>query len=293
MVIELTLGVIAISRLFSFPPIVWIQLRVFVWLYGFVIGLRMFDARICRRWCHPNSDYYVSTIICIFFSLGLALDSQMWVLSLPLLIIGFVVLFTAEVQYPVKSPRKYQNIQPMVTYQKGTTVQRKSRPRSSPSVSRAEQYVSTQPSQRAFVLYSDKDVFYASELRVQFQSVERQGSIDFWDTTKIPAGEIRQVQIERAIASSGVAVVLVSQHLLASDFAQYQLSQILGRAMTGGTVVFLLHVKSCFYQLYGLDRFEPINPPSKPLATLPTPEARNKVYVDLVKKTCQRLGMSI
>src|SRR5579875_235420 len=104
---------------------------------------------------------------------------------------------------------------------------------------------------------SDKDVFYANELRVQFQSVERQGVVDFWDTTKIPTGAIRQDQIEYAIASSGVAIVLVSQHLLASDFTQHQLSQVLGHAMTRGTVVFLLHVKSCLYQIYGLDRFEP------------------------------------
>ncbi len=137
--------------------------------------------------------------------------------------------------------------------------------------------------QKVFICYSHKDVKWLEQLHVHLKPLERRGIIDRWDDTKIPAGTIWREVIENAIEAATVAVTLVSADFLASDFiSKYELPTLLSRAETRGTRILSVILSHCLFDECGLDIFQTVNLPSKPLKEM-TPAARDKIWVKLAE----------
>ena len=123
---------------------------------------------------------------------------------------------------------------------------------------------------QVFISYSHRDAAWLARLQVYLAPFERQGQVRRWDDTLIAPGERWAQEINEALASAKVAVLLVSAQFLASDFiARVELPRLLGGAEDQGVTILPLVLDWCnFERVPELAQFQSINPPSRPLETL-------------------------
>lgn len=146
------------------------------------------------------------------------------------------------------------------------------------------------PRTRVFVSYSHADSKWLDLLRTHLDPLK--GALDLWDDTRIAAGAHWRSEIEKALRSAKLAVLLVSPDFLASRFiTEHELPVLLAAAEAGGTRVMSLHVRSSLLagdaplpdQLAHLRYFQALNDPRKPLDGL-TPAKRGKALVAVAEK---------
>lgn len=121
-----------------------------------------------------------------------------------------------------------------------------------------------------FVSYSHADGDWLKRLQVHLKPLERAGSIEWWDDTKILPGMVWRDEIEKALAAAHIGVLLVSADFVASDFiAKNELPPLLAAAQDRGlTILSLIVGPSQFENMPELSRFQAVNPPSQPLIGL-------------------------
>src|SRR5437588_10637113 len=89
---------------------------------------------------------------------------------------------------------------------------------------------------QVFISYSHRDKNWLERLQIFLKSVEHKEAI--WADTEIEIGEDWREKIHTALESARVAILLVSQDFLASDFiAQSELPPLLAAAETAGAVI--------------------------------------------------------
>ncbi len=102
-----------------------------------------------------------------------------------------------------------------------------------------------------FISYSHKD---KEEWLPRFQDklapLQRHASIDVWDDTKIRPGDDWAVEIDKALQSCKVALLLISDGLLSSKFiAETEFPNLLARHRAGGMRVYPILLKDCMWEL--------------------------------------------
>jgi hypothetical protein len=178
--------------------------------------------------------------------------------------------------------------------------QSKSTPqRTTPEQALPEKLNRKQPTQKrdqVFISYSHKDRIWLERLQVMLKPLIRQGSIFLWDDTKITHGKPWKQEIESALASARVAILLVSSNFLASDFvAENELPSLLQAAEKEGLVILWLCLGHCLYRETELHRFQAVHDPSRPLSSRGRAQWE-KVLVDLgqrVKEAIQSAPSSL
>lgn len=145
---------------------------------------------------------------------------------------------------------------------------------------------------KIFISYSRKDRAWLERLKVHLKPLESFG-IERWDDTRLETGELWREQIERAIASAKVAILLVSADFLASNFIENEeLPPLLAKAEQKGTMILQVILTAClFSETKSLSRYMTINPPSEPLDKLNEAE-RNEVWVRLARTILDHLSES-
>ena len=118
-----------------------------------------------------------------------------------------------------------------------------------------------------FISYSHMDKKWLDRLRTVLKPVLPDEAI--WDDTEIRAGASWANEIEAALASARVAVLLVTAHFLASEFiVSTELPMILKRQIEEGLTILWLSVEPAGYRHTVLEQFQAANDPSRPLSTL-------------------------
>jgi hypothetical protein len=135
-----------------------------------------------------------------------------------------------------------------------------------------------------FISYSHRDSDFLERLMVHLKPLEKEGLIDLWVDTKLQAGDQWRTTIEKALACARVAVLLITADFLASDFiVDNELPPLLEKAESEGTRVIPVIVKPCrFARDKTLNRFQAINNPNAPLATLS--ESQQELIYDKVSE---------
>jgi hypothetical protein len=118
-----------------------------------------------------------------------------------------------------------------------------------------------------FISYSHRDKKWLDKLRIVLKPVLSGEMI--WDDSRIRAGALWADEIEAAIASARVAVLLVTPYFLASDFiVSEELPRIIERQTKEGLTIVWLAVEPAMYSHTVLAKFQAANDPNCPLSTL-------------------------
>ena len=130
-----------------------------------------------------------------------------------------------------------------------------------------------------FVSYSNADGDWLKRLQVHLKPLERAGSIEWWDDTRILSGMVWRDEIEKALTAAQIGVLLVSADFVASDFiANHELPNLLAAAQNRGlTILSLIVGPSRFKRMPELSRFQAVNDPDQPLIGLSKAEQETEL----------------
>src|SRR5262249_22845059 len=142
-----------------------------------------------------------------------------------------------------------------------------------------------------FISYSHLDDKWLNLLFRHLAFLQQQG-VEIWTDREIDPGDRWRAEIEDALATARVAVLLVTPAFLASPFIQNnELPALLRAAESEGLVIFWIPVEPSSYKQYEISDFQAAHtPPDKALSTLPSAK-RNEALVAIASKLAQRLGI--
>jgi tetratricopeptide (TPR) repeat protein len=135
-----------------------------------------------------------------------------------------------------------------------------------------------------FVSYSHKDKKYLGELQTFLKPSVRAEELQKWDDSDIRPGEDWLAEIRKAMHTCQVAILLVSQDYLASDFiSAEEFPKIIEAGVSGGLKVFWIALSPSTVERTALAPLQAANDPARPLTVLSKPE-RTKAWLEIVKR---------
>jgi len=120
---------------------------------------------------------------------------------------------------------------------------------------------------KVFISYSHNDIKFLNELLIHLKPLERMERVSSWSDLKIKPGSRWYIEIQKALALTKVAVLLVSKDFLASDFIhESELCPLLKAADENGVEIRWVLIKDCNWKKTPLKDYQAAFSPDKPLA---------------------------
>jgi formylglycine-generating enzyme required for sulfatase activity len=120
-----------------------------------------------------------------------------------------------------------------------------------------------------FISYSHVDRGWVERLQKMIRPLVRSEALRLWDDSQIPAGAKWKVEIEKALASAKVALLLVSDDFLASEFViNKELPPLLRAAEAEGLCILWVCLGPCFYEATPIHEYQAVLPPGEPLEAM-------------------------
>jgi WD40 repeat protein len=141
----------------------------------------------------------------------------------------------------------------------------------------------------AFISYSHKDRALLEQFQAHLKPLIRDHNLRVWDDTNIKPGDTWKAEIERALASARVAVLLISHNFLASDFIHgEELPRLLKAAKNEGARILPVILSPSVFSLTPLSQFQTVNDPARPLIAMKNYE-QEEVWASLAIEVYQAL----
>jgi hypothetical protein len=142
---------------------------------------------------------------------------------------------------------------------------------------------------QVFISYSHKDQRWLEDLQTMLAPIVRNEIISVWWDGKTNAGQKWREEIDKALASARVGVLLVSQHFLASEFIKdLELPYLINAVDKNSVKLLWILVGPCLYQYTEIQKYQAAHDVSKPLNSLKKPQ-RDAVLV----KICEQIAEAI
>ena len=128
-----------------------------------------------------------------------------------------------------------------------------------------------------FISYCHQDKEWLAKLKLFLRPLEDQGLLQIWDDTEIKPGARWADDIRRSLDGARIAVFLVTQNFLNSEFIrEKELPVLLKNAEDRGCLIFWIAVSASTVDDSEIGRFQAANNPQQPLDSLPASE-QNRV----------------
>jgi len=148
-----------------------------------------------------------------------------------------------------------------------------------------------QISKPVFISYCHADKEWLTKLKMFLRPMEDQGLLQVWDDTEIRPGARWADEIKAALDGARIAVFLVTQNFLNSDFIrERELPSLLKNAQDRGCLIFWVAVSASTVDDSEIGRFQAANDPQQPLDCLSAAEQNRvlKQIYDRMKDAVQR-----
>ncbi len=121
--------------------------------------------------------------------------------------------------------------------------------------------------EQIFISYAHEDVLWLERLKNHMLEHSIGRSLMIWDDSKIQAGENWRNQIRAALASTRIAVLMVSSHFLESEYIKkMELDYLLWAVDYEDVRLIWFTLDTCEYKQIGKHNIQAAYPPDKPLA---------------------------
>jgi formylglycine-generating enzyme required for sulfatase activity len=135
-----------------------------------------------------------------------------------------------------------------------------------------------------FISYSHRDGEWVERLRRMIRPLEQRYGLERWDDSRIQAGGLWRQEIEQALASASVALLMVSADFLASDFVT--LSELpplfLAAKQEGLRILWLPLRPSLWKHIPEIEQYQAVIPPGRTLAEMAEVE-QERVFVQIAE----------
>ena len=141
-----------------------------------------------------------------------------------------------------------------------------------------------------FISYSHKDAEWLAKLKMFLRPLEDQGLLHVWDDTDIRPGSLWMDDIRQSLDSARVAVFLITQNFLNSEFIrEKELPLLLTNAQDRGCLVFWIAVSASTVKDSEIARFQAANDMEHPLDSLSESE-QNRVLKQIYDRMKQAVA---
>ena len=155
-----------------------------------------------------------------------------------------------------------------------------------PEIDIRPQALSASEKPSVFISYSRKDTRSLEALRVMLAPLVRNSVVNVWWDGEIKPSQLWREEIDKALASARIGVLLVSPDFLASDFiAREELPYLVEAAGQRRVELIWVLLSPCLYEQTPLGAIQAAHDLSRPLDSL-----RKPARIAVLKKVCQRIA---
>jgi TIR domain/Clp amino terminal domain, pathogenicity island component len=132
---------------------------------------------------------------------------------------------------------------------------------------------------KVFISYSHRDTRWKTRLEVHLRPIVDAGLITYWHDKMITPGDKWRKEIQSAIESAKIAILLISADFLASEFiTRKEVPELLKAAEERGCQIFPIIIGPCrFLRTPALSEFQAVNEASRPLSMM-KPHEREALF---------------
>jgi SAM-dependent methyltransferase len=137
---------------------------------------------------------------------------------------------------------------------------------------------------KVFISYSHRDKKWLDKVKIHLKPYVQSILLEIWDDSQILPGTNWREQIEKALKSANIALLLVSPNFLSSDFInEYELPPLLNAAEKEGVAIAWIPVSASAFEETAIGQYQALHDPTRPLDKLSRAE-QNDALVKICKK---------